>query len=147
MCYKCTSLSLQKNICKFNKIDFSSQFQHHFTSTFCAGFLFQKNYKKSCSVNTFFTKKLLVKCLWNWHQILLNRPIFMTNFIWIGAESNDDWEIIVPRIFPFNLFPTYFFANIFQDENQRKKWERGERLRRVCERDRKREREIGCVCM
>ena len=46
-----------------------SQFHQHFTSSFCADFLSTKKYKhtlwvqKSCA---FCTKKLLVKCWWNW---------------------------------------------------------------------------------
>ena len=48
------------------------RFHQYFTSTFCANFLAPKNYKpkpyaqKSCSKD-FCTKKLLIKCWWNWH--------------------------------------------------------------------------------
>ena len=50
-----------------------SQFHQHFTRSFCANFLAPKKFKptmkvqKSCS-KVFCTKKLLVKCWWNWHQ-------------------------------------------------------------------------------
>ena len=47
------------------------QFLQPFTSSICANFLAPKNYKpkqKSCSKH-FRTKKLLVKCWWNWPKV------------------------------------------------------------------------------
>jgi len=76
-----------------------SQFHQHFTSSFCANILSQKYYKaelyleKNCP-KFFRTKKLSIKCWWNWHLGVVQDGVLLTldegEVAWLDGRERVD---------------------------------------------------------